>query len=756
MVDPAWTTTGAMAFARTRHELHALPSGRALTFGGTDDNGALASAEVFDPGSETWAMVGGLTTSRYHYASVTLASGEVLVAGGLNDTDGSLASAELYDPVSGKFSVLPAMHAARAFLTATLLADGRVLIAGGCIYDFSTDNCDPTKGPAEIFDPTTKSFTQVGSLQQPRHAHHAARLKDNSVLIVSGTDGTFLLDSTESFDPQTQQFKAGKPVLQARTFGAMGALSDGVIVSTGGLSLDSNPILDSCEYLDPQGAGWFSCPSFNPPRYGHRSLLLPDGQFLLLGGTSALGEISVGEQISSELDSMWIEGAETKLKGARAYLAAVVLGTGQALVSGGMADMTALKSTELFGKGVAGLSCVSNGECTSQHCIDGFCCDTACNAPCLGCSAKVKGQGPNGVCGPVVAGTDPHGGCPDYPVTLCAESGACDGQGACALYPAGTACATPSCLAGVRTTASCASKNTCLPEQHPCAPYACGPDGQNCGSSCAGDEGCDEKAFCEGGACVKRAPSGQPCTAGHACLSGFCADGVCCDSACLGQCESCGVAPNVGACSPQAPGSAPAAGKPACAGDGACGGHCDGVSRAACTYPGPLTTCAASCSGGRETQDRCDGLGHCSSQPTRDCAPYACGPDACLTSCAADTDCTVGYTCMDKACIPRSAARCLGDHTLQGPDGSIRDCSPYRCSAEGACLQACDTTLDCATGQTCRSDRSCRPDIAPPAPADAGCGCRLAPPGRSAPPALALGLVALVALARRRRVCSAR
>jgi hypothetical protein len=747
LVDPGWTLTGAMAFARARHELHGLPSGRAIAIGGVDDAGALASSEVFDPVSGTWAMTGAMAKARYNYGSATLASGEVLVAGGLNETDGSLALAERYDPTTGTFLALPSLGAPRANLTATVLVDGRVLLVGGCVYDAGSGGCPVAAGPAEIYDPAAQSFTPVGSLQQARFLHRSALLQDGRVLVAGGFDGSEDLAVTELFDPKTQQFAIGPPLIDPRSEATLTALSDGVLLLAGGVT--GNNFLGTSEYFDPQAVAWFSAPTFpdGQERAAHRALLLPDGQLTILGGFTNLGDVASGLQVGSEHDASWVAGSEAILAQARSLHASLVLGTGQALVAGGTLEGSALKTVELFGKAASGLTCTQNTECTSQHCVDGVCCDKACDSPCLACSAKVKGQGADGLCGPVVAGQDPHKGCPDFGVALCAETGTCDGQGECATYPVGSACAAPSCLAGVEVTSSCVSQGTCLPAQHPCAPFACAPDGLGCAATCASDDGCDEKAFCSQGACVKREPEGHPCAAGHDCLSGFCADGVCCDSACLGQCESCGVAPNVGACSPQPPGAAPAANKPACAGDGVCGGRCDGVSRAACSYAGSLVTCAARCEAGRETQDRCDGLGHCSPQPPRDCAPYTCAADACRAGCAADAECTTGYTCTDGACIPRSAARCLGDHTLQGPDGAVRDCSPYRCSAEGACLQACDSTIDCATGQTCRSDRVCRPDLAPPDPADPGCGCRLAG-GLPPLPAGPLGLAALAGLAR--------
>ena len=66
----------------------------------------------------------------------------------------------LYDSATGEFSETGNMIASRSDHTATLLANGKVLIAGGA-------DQDPTGtglASAELYDPSTESFTQTGSM----------------------------------------------------------------------------------------------------------------------------------------------------------------------------------------------------------------------------------------------------------------------------------------------------------------------------------------------------------------------------------------------------------------------------------------------------------------------------------------------------------------------------------------------------------------------------------------------------------------
>jgi hypothetical protein len=70
-----------------------------------------------------------------------------------------------------------------------------------------------------------------------------------------------------------------------------------------------------------------------------------------------------------------------------------------------------------------GESCTDNNDCTSDFCVEGFCCDGACDSACFACTADATGEAKDGVCAPVLAGEDPGGDC--------APTGVCDGTGQC-------------------------------------------------------------------------------------------------------------------------------------------------------------------------------------------------------------------------------------------------------------------------------------------------------------------------------------
>jgi hypothetical protein len=73
----------------------------------------------------------------------------VLVAGGLEASDFRLPSAEMFDPSSGTWTRVSGLGVARALHTATLLPDGKVLATGGGDQDGRN-----ALASAELFDPT--------------------------------------------------------------------------------------------------------------------------------------------------------------------------------------------------------------------------------------------------------------------------------------------------------------------------------------------------------------------------------------------------------------------------------------------------------------------------------------------------------------------------------------------------------------------------------------------------------------------------
>jgi hypothetical protein len=155
-----------------------------------------------------------------------------------------------------------------------------------------------------------------------------------------------------------------------------------------------------------------------------------------------------------------------------------------------------------------GAACGRAGECTSNQCVDGVCCDMACTGRCMACNLT----GQPGKCLPASPGTDPRNDCGDDGSASCKQDGSCDGAGACRLYGSGTTCAPAMCSSGTAVTArTCDGSGTCRSgTATSCMGFACNTNG-TCRTTCSSPGHCAPNHTCTAGNCV---PNAEVCNNG--------------------------------------------------------------------------------------------------------------------------------------------------------------------------------------------------------------------------------------------------
>ena len=406
VIDPQWQTTSEMSISRSGHTATILENGRVLVVGGHTP-AYTNSCELYDPITDTWAAAASLATAHAFHTATPVASG-VLIAGGEADT------AEHYKPETGWSAAGTLIHGTRDDHTATKLPSGRVLVVGGVIDFTAASTCelyDPVLNQWSEAPPSSISYGHTATLMNDgrvmivgragngdskakmfsegsgwtdvavpstaREEHAAAMLVDGSLLIAAGsTDRSY---TVEVYSPATNQWQNAPNLSTGRQGPSGSALWNGCIAVVGGLK---SPLSHGAvDLFDQKTYSWITISPLLTPRWQHTATVLDDNRLLVVGGKTV--------------------GFPETLRG------------------------------EILTLDANGDPCTSNCECTSGICVDGVCCESTCDGPCETC-------GEGGACVPEISGADPDDDCADEGQISCGQNGACDGNGACALYPTET------------------------------------------------------------------------------------------------------------------------------------------------------------------------------------------------------------------------------------------------------------------------------------------------------------------------------
>ena len=230
--DPAagtWTVTGNLSVPRYANAIALLPNSKVLLAGGISTPGIVASADLYDPATGTFTPTASMGTPRQTSVGVgdngampVLRDGQMLFAGGHNGTS-IVASAELFDPNSNSWITTGSMNVPRLHHTETLLQDGTVLAVGG------TATGPAPLGSAEIYTPPsliwTSTNTAVATITQSGLATGNANGTTTISASVAAISGAASL-TVDRDTPPTAQFTANPnpaACTQSITFNAGGS-----------------------------------------------------------------------------------------------------------------------------------------------------------------------------------------------------------------------------------------------------------------------------------------------------------------------------------------------------------------------------------------------------------------------------------------------------------------------------------------------------------------------------------------------------
>ncbi|MFZ1074056.1 MAG: choice-of-anchor tandem repeat GloVer-containing protein [Verrucomicrobiia bacterium] len=197
--------TGFMYDTRVFDQAVRLTNGQVLVMGG----GADSSSEIYDPGSASWPDndFQYMNEERQNFISVLLTNGQVLAAGGWDDNNlVDASSAEVYDPGSQTWNSVQDMPYAADTFAAVLLTNGTVLVCGGESNGTLFDN-------AAIYNPGSQTWSSIASMNEPRSGHAAVLLSNGQVLVIGGAGD----NTTEIYDPGSGTWSYGAYMNDYRT-----------------------------------------------------------------------------------------------------------------------------------------------------------------------------------------------------------------------------------------------------------------------------------------------------------------------------------------------------------------------------------------------------------------------------------------------------------------------------------------------------------------------------------------------------------
>lgn len=262
-----------------------LPDGRLYIAGGHDphtgrkqDGVGVVECDIYDPVARTWTRTAPLGQKRWYPTNVGLGNGKVLVFGGTASPGVHSSTVDEYDPVTDTMRRLPtsADRTVGEYPRMHLMANGRVLMGG------------PSRTTV-AFDPTTNRWSTVAATIYGRRDHGVvALLAGSNQLLSAGGGSPTRTAETLDLSEATPRWRSTGSMAYARMLATSVVLPDGqVLVIGGGAAFKYTSPIRVPELYNPTTRTWRAMARQQASRMYHATaLLLPDGRVLSAGQDS--------------------------------------------------------------------------------------------------------------------------------------------------------------------------------------------------------------------------------------------------------------------------------------------------------------------------------------------------------------------------------------------------------------------------------------------------------------------------------------
>lgn len=299
---------------------HLLPTGKILFWAYSD------GIYLWDPATAVVTSAPNAGRNVFCAGESFLADGRLFVAGGHIRNNIGLASASIYDPIANNWTAVPNMNAGRWYPSATTLANGDVLVTSG-------DNKHRVNQLPQVYQVANNTWRNLSSAQLSITLYPRTFLAPNGKVFFATSTSRYLDTSgAGAWTTVGNRIHAGRD-----NYGSAALYADGKIIFVGG----GDPPTATCEVIDLNAPTptWTATDSMATPRRQNNVTLLPDGQLLVTGGSSAAGfnepsgAVHIAE-IWNPATGLWSTMAScTRYRGY--HSTAVLLPDGRVLSAGG-------------------------------------------------------------------------------------------------------------------------------------------------------------------------------------------------------------------------------------------------------------------------------------------------------------------------------------------------------------------------------------------------------------------------------------
>jgi hypothetical protein len=253
--------------------LHLLPNGRVLSWGRAGD------PTVWDPATGDFATAAS-STMLFCAGHSFLPDGRLLVSGGHLDDERGLPDANIFDPSTGSWTAVERMRRGRWYPTSTTMPDGQVITLAG-----------KDQNGAEVEVPEVWTGTSWRPLTGAARAlpyYPRTFVAPNGLLFYAGElQASAYLDPTGS----GSWTPLGNSNYGRRDYGSAVMYQPGRVLILGGSDPPDGPPTGTAEIIDlnEPSPTWRYTGRMTHARRHLNATLLPDGMVLATGGTSSPG-----------------------------------------------------------------------------------------------------------------------------------------------------------------------------------------------------------------------------------------------------------------------------------------------------------------------------------------------------------------------------------------------------------------------------------------------------------------------------------